>query len=313
MHFELFSRRDFLRAMPALAAATALADDAPPAPATAPAAPGFRFIAINDLHYLAADCGRWFRAVVEQMKTEAAGAAFCLLCGDLADRGDRESLTAVKEIFSTLGVPLHPVPGNHDYKPGNSREDYDAVYPGCLNYRFIHEGWQFVGLDTTQGTDYDKTSIPASTLAWLDAEPLDKEKPTLVFTHFPLGEGVTYRPLNAAAVLERLMKLNLVAALSGHWHGASERNVPHGEKQAVLTTSRCCSRVRNNADKSPLKGWWVCDARADGSLARRFVEFHPPEGIPTEDVAGKKAPAKAVPAPAPKPVEPPKSDDSKPQ
>src|SRR5262245_510916 len=200
MHFEIFSqrgtRRDFLRTVPLVAAAAALAEDAP-APLT--------FIAVNDLHYLADDCGRWFRAVVEQMKASAPGATFCLICGDLADRGDRASLTAVKEIFSGLGVPLCPVPGNHDYTPANVREEYDAVYPGRLNYRFAQGGWQFVGLDTTQGTAYDKTSVADSTLAWLDAEAFDKELPTVVFTHFPLGEGMTYRPVNGQAVVERLL------------------------------------------------------------------------------------------------------------
>lgn len=294
MHFELFSqpasRREFLRAVPLLAAtASALGEEK---------AAGFSFIAINDLHYLADDCGRWFRAVVEQMKTEAPGAAFCLLCGDLADRGDAPSLTAVREIFTTLGMPLHPVPGNHDYTPAGSREHYDAIYPGQLNYRFSHGGWQFVGLDTTQGTAYEKTNVAESTLAWLDAEPLDAKAPTVVFTHFPLGEGVAYRPLNAGTVLDRLKKLNLLAALSGHWHGASEREWTGADgHQAKLTTSRCCARVRTNADKSPLKGWWLCQAHADGTLTRQFHEFHPPAGIPTEDVAGKKPAAPPTPAP----------------
>jgi 3',5'-cyclic AMP phosphodiesterase CpdA len=296
MHFESFShlatRREFLRTVPLLAAAAAIAAENP-TPTPPPT-----FIAINDLHYLADDCGRWFRAVVEQMKTAAPGAAFCLLCGDLVDRGDRPSLTAVKEIFSSLGIPLHPVPGNHDYTPAGSRDDYDAVFPRKLNYRFTHGGWQFVGLDTTQGTAYDKTSIHDTTLAWLDAEPFDRELPTVVFTHFPLGEGMTYRPLNAAAVVERLIKLNLVAVLSGHWHGASERRLPRAAgaagQESLLTTSRCCARVRNNADKSPLKGWWLCQAQPDGTLARKFIEFHPPAGIPTDDVAGKKpVPAKS--------------------
>lgn len=290
MHFESFpplrTRRDFLRTIPLFAAAATIAGETP--------APAPSFIAINDLHYLADDCGRWFRAVVEQMKAEAPRAAFCLLCGDIVDRGDLPSLTAVKEIFSTLGVPLHPVPGNHDFTPEGSRDHYDAVFPQRLNYRFAHGGWQFIGLDTTQGTAYHQTSISDATLAWLDAEPLDRDLPTVVFTHFPLGEGTTYRPVNAPAAIERLAKLNLVAVLSGHWHGASERRLPRpagaagAGKESILTTSRCCARVRTNADQSPLKGWWLCQAQPDGTLNRKFVEFQPPEGIPTKDVAGKK-------------------------
>jgi hypothetical protein len=185
-------------------------------------------------------------------------------------------------------MPLLPVPGNHDFDSAESRAGYDAVFPGKLNYSLEHRGWQFVGLDTTMGTKYDKTTIAEATLAWLDETlpKLSATAPTVAFTHFPLGEDVTYRPLNAPAVLERILKLNLVAAFSGHWHGASERKTA----SAMLTTSRCCARVRNNADRSPLKGWFVCEARADGTLARRFVEFQAPADIPV--------PA----APAPKPT-----------
>ena len=33
------------------------------------------------------------------------------------------------------------------------------VFPGQLNYHCAHAGWQFVGLDTTQGTDFADTLI----------------------------------------------------------------------------------------------------------------------------------------------------------
>lgn len=234
---------------------------------------GFTFIAVNDLHYFDDQCGAWFRQVVAAMKASAPGAAFCLLNGDLSDRGGPDALTAVRTLFGELAMPLHTVPGNHDYLSQTDRSGYDSVFPGKLNYRFAHAGWQFIGLDTTEGVNFADTTISTTTLAWLDGEfpALDPAAPTIVFTHFPLGEGVAMRPKNADAVLERLFTLNLRAAFSGHWHGASER----AKGGALLITQRCCARIRGNADQSPLKGWFVCTARPDGSVERRFVEAPP--------------------------------------
>ena len=279
-----------------------LAVGAASAPLLAEDSKGFRFIAANDLHYDKGPCREWFTEMVQQMKASAPDAAFCLLCGDLANTGERDSLNSVKEIFAGLGVPIHAVPGNHDYTDGEeSRANYDEVFPGMLNYRFNHQGWQFVGLDTTMGTKYDKTTISDATISWLDAEipKLDAAKPTICFTHFPLGEKVTHVPLNAAAVVERLVKLNLCGVFSGHWHGASETAAGHG----IMTTNRCCARVRGNHDKSPLKGWFVCEAKSDGTLERKFVEYNAPKDIPQPDAAAKPK-QKPKPTPAPVPTEP---------
>ena len=239
---------------------------------------GFRFIAANDLHYDKGVCRQWFTAMVEQMKRSAPDGVFCLLCGDLANTGERESLVAVKEIFGGLGMPVYPVPGNHDYgEKDGLRVGYDEEFPGRLNYRFEEAGWQFLGLDTTMGLKFSGTTIGEPTFEWLDGEmvKMDKEKPTICFTHFPLGEKVANRPVNADRLIERLLKLNIAGVLSGHWHGASE--VPVG--RGLMTTNRCCARVRGNHDRSLLKGWFVCEAKGDGTLERKFVEFKAPEGL----------------------------------
>jgi 3',5'-cyclic AMP phosphodiesterase CpdA len=227
----------------------------------------FSFIAVNDLHYFDAECGSWFRRVVEAMHESAPKAEFCLISGDVSDKGTAEALAAVREIFAALQTPVHTVPGNHDYLSQNDGTGYDAIYPQRRNYRFTHNGWQFLGLDTTEGLLSRDTTIAAGTLAFAEDESLDRSAPTVVFTHFPLGETVALRPRNADALLERLFKLNLRAAFSGHWHGASERHAGN----AILTTDRCCARIRQNADGSPLKGWFVCEATADGGTTRRFV------------------------------------------
>ena len=228
---------------------------------------GFSFIAANDLHFSSVECVPFFKNVVAKMRESAPGAALCLLAGDLADDGAAAQYTALRECLAGLGMAVHPVPGNHDLWPDGDRAAYDAAFPGKVNYAFRHGGWQFVGLDSTQGTEYDRTQISETTLTWLDAAKLDPAMPTVAFTHFPLGEGVTFRPLNADAALGRLRKLNLRATFSGHWHGLNEQRVDRAE----LVVNRCCARIRGNRDGSPLKGWWVCRAGADGTLTRRFV------------------------------------------
>ena len=230
---------------------------------------GFTFVAVNDLHFFDEQCVPFFRNVVAKMRESAPEAVFCLIAGDIADDGETAQYTAMREIFGGLGVPLLPVPGNHDFRVDGSRAAYDAAFPGKLNYAFQHGGWQFIGLDSTQGTDFDETNISAATLSWLDATlpKLDASAPTVAFTHFPLGKGVTYRPLNADAVLARLQTLNLRAIFSGHWHGLNEQRLD----RADIIVNRCCARVRGNRDGSPLKGWWVCHATPYGTITHKFA------------------------------------------
>ena len=232
-------------------------------------AEGFTFIAVNDLHFFDADCAPFFKIVAAKMRESAPDAAFCLMAGDIANDGEAAQYAGVRAAFAGLGMPQHPVPGNHDFTANGDRTGYDAAFPEKLNYTFKHAGWQFIGLDSTQGLDFDQTHISPATLAWLDATipTLDAAAPTVAFTHFPLGKDVTYRPLNADAVLEKLRKLNLRATFSGHWHGLNEQRLDRAE----LLVNRCCARVRSNRDGSPLKGWWVCRAAPDGTLTRRFA------------------------------------------
>jgi hypothetical protein len=229
----------------------------------------WEFVAINDTHFYDDECRPFQAEVVRQIKADAPKAKFVCHSGDVSDLGLAPALTAMRDLYAEADLSLHPVPGNHDHVKTGDRSGYDSVFPGKLNYTFIHAGWQFIGLDTTQGTDYADTMIAASTLAWLDENiaKLDLKLPTFAFTHFPLGEDVDMRPLNADALIERLLKFNLKWVHSGHWHGESK----HSAGTATLTTSRCCARLRTNRDGSPLKGWHVYRASADGTLRRRFV------------------------------------------
>lgn len=233
----------------------------------------FTFAALNDLHHSNEECNPWFESVFAQVAQHRP--AFVLLLGDLADRGEPASFATVRRLSARIGVPCHTVPGNHDNDVEKTTALYATAFPGGLNSRFTHEGWQFIGLDTSDGNQWRDTRVSDATLAWLDRElrSIDPRRPTVLFTHFPLASGIRTQqghvltPVNAEAVLQRLVSLNLRAVLSGHFHGMTERAWIRGP----LITGACCSRVRDNHDGTPTKGWWLCQATSAGEFHRSFV------------------------------------------
>ncbi len=229
----------------------------------------FHFLVVNDVHYRDSRCSRWLEKVIAQLKKHKEEIEFCLLAGDLSENGQREQLVAVREHFKAFGKPTHVIVGNHDYLTKSDRSAFETLFPGRINYRFEHCGWQFVGLDTTEGLRARNTWVSKATLRWLDEQTgkLDRKQPTVVFTHFPMGPLVIGRPWNATDVLVRFKEHNLQAVFSGHWHGFTERHL----SGVSLTTDRCCSWWHRNHDGTREKGYFLCLAK-DGKLNRRFVE-----------------------------------------
>jgi len=230
----------------------------------------FTFVAVNDLHFQSEKCGRWVERVVRQMK--ASNPAFCLISGDYSEHGKKEEIGAARDAFKQLGVPVHGVIGNHDYDEDESSATYEALLPKAINYTFEAGGWQWIGLDTTEGHKASGTKIQPHTMTWLDENlpKLDKKKPTVVFTHFPLGPFTPSRPENADAMLEKLFGFNLQAVYSGHFHGFTERVLGN----LTMTTDKCCAISRANHDGTPEKGYFLCKAKA-GRIERTFVEVKP--------------------------------------
>lgn len=237
-----------------------LARDTPPPPGA------FRFVVVNDTHYMSPECVDWLTRAVARMQAERPD--FILHLGDLVERGHREHLMIVRDLFAAAKVPCYVQIGNHDHLIDGDRSAYEELFPDRVNYSFSHQGWQFVGVDTCMGSSSSNVVISDATLAWLEAhlKTLDRARPLVLFTHFPLAEGVRYRPRNAETLLSLLLPFNLQGVFNGHFHAATERSFGG----AFVVTNRCCALKRNNHDGTPEKGFVVCDAK-DGRLSRRFV------------------------------------------
>lgn len=215
--------------------------------------------------------------VIARIKAEKP--AFCLHLGDLTDLGDRESLGAMRELLGGLGIPTYMVIGNHDYAvTDESAAGYEELFPGRINFMFEHAGWQFVGLDTTDRLLWHDTQISQRTMDWVEEllPRVDRQRPLVVFTHFPLAGGIDIRPVhavtkfrmqpvNASELLAKFQGPNLRGVLSGHFHGFTEELV--GE--ATIATHRCCGLVVENHDGTTEKGFTMYTAE-DGRLSRRF-------------------------------------------
>jgi len=228
----------------------------------------FGFLVVNDLHFFDNKCVPFFEKAVASMAATKGPMDFCIIAGDLSESGSAEQISAVRDLFKKLNMPLYTVPGNHDYTPKNDRSAYEELMPKMINYTFDHKGWQFVALDSTDGTKA-KVAVLKPTLEYISttAPKLDQKRPTILFTHFPLGKDVTNRATNADAVLEPFKPLNLRSVFGGHYHAYTERKM--GE--VTLTTNRCCSFHVKNHDGSKEKGYFVCQAK-DGRVERSLVE-----------------------------------------
>jgi 3',5'-cyclic AMP phosphodiesterase CpdA len=243
----------------------------------------FHFLVVNDIHYLDKACGRWLEDVIRRMNGHKEKPDFCLVAGDLAEHGRKEQLAAMRDLLKTLAMPAHVVIGNHDYLAPTDRKAQDhltptdrkafeELFPDRLNYKFEHAGWQFIALDTTEGLKTRDTTIPAATFKWLDDKlpKLDKQRPTVVFTHFPMAVlTLQGKPKNAAEFVKRFKEHNLQAMFCGHWHGFTK--VFDG--RTIFTTNVCCSHSRQNHDGKKEKGYFLCHAK-DGKIERKFIQVH---------------------------------------
>jgi len=161
-----------------------------------------------------------------------------------------------REIFWCAGLQTGLTP--------TDRKAYLATFPLKLNYSFRHAGWQFIGLDTTEGQKFEADDHRARDLR--DARrypwPVGTATSRRSLRPLPLCENVKMRPVNAEDLLAKFKGWNLHAVFNGHYHAFTEcQRVTRRSHQPLLRPQR------NNHDGTKEKGIRLRSGRRKNSPA----------------------------------------------
>jgi Icc protein len=185
------------------------------------------------------------RAAVSHINAHHSDAAFCVISGDMVNRGTVADYAALAEILETLKIPYFPMVGNHDDRqllrqhlavPGDSMAEF-------VQYSLPAEDALIVNLDT-QKTGFDAGEFCEKRLRWLD-DTLSgaHDLPVIIFMHhppMPLGLPMqdTENMEQGARFLDLLQKHACVRYLCiGHVHRpvtGTVRGIPFATMRSVL-------------------------------------------------------------------------------
>ena len=232
----------------------------------------FVFLEMNDIHISDEASMRYPLAVVDAMNRE--NAAFTLVCGDLATDGKVDELDRAKVVLDRLKSPYFVVAGNHDAEFAGDRPEtrFRSTFGlESASYRVVRNGVHFVAIDPGIGSDYEHNAVRPDVMKWLTATAaaLPDGAPVILFSHYPYGPGVTYRTENADEVLRIFSTKRLLAVISGHFHGNTERVV----NNVLFTTTATSSSTRENHDGTTARGYRVFRVGSDLTIRTEFREF----------------------------------------
>lgn len=175
----------------------------------------------GDLHITDAgqDNYRDFRALIADANAHLAGAVdFAVLPGDNADDGTAEQFRLVRRALGELRMPVHILPGDHDFKPHNLDAFHSVLGAERLPKAVTVAGHRCLFLDiVSAGRGGPDFRLCAAQIAWLERELAGADAAGLcnvIFMHaYPadLTEG-------AAAVRSMLARHRVAAIDMGHTH-----------------------------------------------------------------------------------------------
>jgi predicted MPP superfamily phosphohydrolase len=188
------------------------------------AAPVFRFVFCNDIHYHGTIDSSALAGVVNEWKTKVPGFEFVVLAGDLSSDGAVSQFRSVDKTFDGLQKPFYPIIGNHDIPDtGDSgKRNFVAVFgKNRGNYLMMRKNVGLLFLDLSEGARV-RVSVRDTTVRWLKKllANYPRKLPLIVFSHFPLHPDTPrFSVKNAEELLTLLDKYNILAYFSGHYHG----------------------------------------------------------------------------------------------
>jgi predicted phosphodiesterase len=228
-----------------------------------------KILSMGDMHLTDQKSVTYPRKVIQAMNDE--GGELVLACGDLGSKPKRSELELARDVLDELKMPYHPVLGNHDALFSGEKEEslFREVFSLEQNsYHFAQKGIQFIGIDHGCGKAYGDNSVRPAVMAWLKETlaSISDDQPIVFFSHYPFAKGVKYRTKNADAVQALFSSKKLLAMISGHFHGNTERR----ENGVLMTTTACCSGTRNNHDRTKDKGYRVFHIDRELNITTEF-------------------------------------------
>ncbi len=191
-----------------------------------------KFIHLTDLHLVAPGETLWglspldrLDACLRDLAAHHADAEFCVITGDLAERGEVAAYAALKERLERFPVATHLLLGNHDDR-GNFRSVFGGE--GFVQSAITHAGARFLFLDTLKGPPSSAGLYDAPRRAWLvDQLARAKGAPVYVFMHHP--------PFDIGHPLMDLIKLDDAEAFAALLKGHDIRHIFFGHAHRTLS------------------------------------------------------------------------------
>ena len=151
-----------------------------------------------------------------------------LATGDLTDDGTKEQYSQFLEIIAPLNAPLLPLPGNHDdyseFINAFSSTLPDEIPKNHCSYVIDNFPVRLIALDTSLPGQHDALFSEDHELWLSQVLEQEKDKPTLIFTHFPPFEtGINFMDISGLKSADRLEKIirnnpQVKLVVAGHVH-----------------------------------------------------------------------------------------------
>ena len=151
-----------------------------------------------------------------------------LATGDLTDDGTKEQYSQFLEIIAPLNAPLLPLPGNHDdyseFIIAFSSTLPDEIPKNHCSYVIDNFPVRLIALDTSLPGQHDALFSEDHELWLSQVLEQEKDKPTLIFTHFPPFEtGINFMDISGLKSADRLEKIirnnpQVKLVVAGHVH-----------------------------------------------------------------------------------------------
>ena len=174
------------------------------------------------------DTSETLRKAVQLLNSLEPQPDVILATGDLTDDGTKEQYSQLLEIISSLNAPLLPLPGNHDdhseFLNAFSSKLPDEIPETHCSYVINNFPVRLIALDTSLPGRHDALFSEDHELWLSKVLSQEKDKPTLIFTHFPPFEtGINFMDLSglkSADSLEKIIRNNpqVKLVVSGHLH-----------------------------------------------------------------------------------------------